>query len=66
MEKENPKSKSEDQISVIQVVEKFLNLREKNIDFFKDFFCYLKLNTKQNVGWVSKYYVLIKFCKDEQ
>ena len=34
MKKGNPKSKSEDQISVIQNVEKFFGLREKIIDFF--------------------------------
>ena len=36
MKKGNPKSKSEDQISMIQNVEFFFDLREKIIDFFKD------------------------------
>ena len=34
MKKGNPKSKSEDQISVIQNIEKLFGLREKIIDFF--------------------------------
>ena len=33
-----PKSKSEDQISVIQNVENFFDLREKIIDFFRDYY----------------------------
>ena len=37
IKKENPKSKSKDQISVIQNVENFLDLREKIADFFRDY-----------------------------
>ena len=37
MGKRNPNLKSEDQISVIQNVENFFDLREKNIDFFRDY-----------------------------
>ena len=53
IKKGNPNSKSEDQISVVQNVEHFFDLGEKNIDYIRDFFfllffCYLKLNVKQN------------------
>ena len=50
IKKGNPKSKTENQISVIQNVQNFLILREKNINFFLEniLFCYLRLNTKQN------------------
>ena len=37
IKKGNKKSKSEDQISVIQSVQNFFDLKEKNIDFFKDY-----------------------------
>ena len=37
MKKRNPKSISEDQVSVTQHVENFFELREKNIDFFGDY-----------------------------
>ena len=37
MKKGNPKSISEDQVSVTQHVENFFELREKNIDFFGDY-----------------------------
>ena len=53
--KVNPKSKSKDQISVTQHVENFFNLREKILIFVKIFFCYLKLNTNQNMEKVPKY-----------
>ena len=45
--KRNPRSKSKDQITVLQNVEKcFFDLRERIIYFFRDYsFCYLKLNT---------------------
>ena len=36
IKKDNPDFKSKDQISVIQNVENFFDLREKNIDFFRD------------------------------
>ena len=46
----NPKSKSKDQISVIQNVQNFFNLKEKIITFFRGYsIWYLKLNTKQNM-----------------
>ena len=35
--KENPKSKSKDQISVIQNIENFFDLTKKIIDFFRDY-----------------------------
>ena len=37
MKKGNPKSRSKDQISVIQNVEFFFHLRKKYIDFFRDY-----------------------------
>ena len=37
MKKGNPKSISEDQVSVTQNVQNFFELREKNIDFFGDY-----------------------------
>ena len=37
MKKGNPKSISEDQVSVTQHVENLFELREKNIDFFGDY-----------------------------
>ena len=37
MKKGNPKSRSKDQISVIQNVEVFFHLRKKYIDFFRDY-----------------------------
>ena len=42
------KSKSKDQISVIQNVQVIFYLREKSINFFREFsfFFYLRLNTK--------------------
>ena len=50
IKKRNPKSKSEDQISVIQNVQNLFDLREKIFFFLKIIlFCYLKLNTKQNM-----------------
>ena len=56
IKKGNKKSKSEDQISVIENVEKFFDLREKNIDFFEMIlFSYLRLNTKQDMVGISKY-----------
>ena len=35
--KRNPKSRSKDQISEIQNVENFFDLREKFFDFFRDY-----------------------------
>ena len=56
IKKGNKKSKSEDQISVIGNVEKFFDLREKNIDFFEMIlFSSLRLNTKQDMVGISKY-----------
>ena len=56
IEKGNKNSRSKNQISVIKNVENFLFLGEKIIDFFRDYcFCYLRLNTKQNMESVSKY-----------
>ena len=56
MKKGNKKLKSKDQISVIQNVQIFFDLREKIIDFLGIIiFCYLRLNTKQNMQVVSKY-----------
>ena len=43
IKKQNPKSKLEDQINVIENDENFFDLREKIIDFFKDYY-FLKLN----------------------
>ena len=64
IKKQNQKSKTEDQISLIQNVQKLLDLRGKIVDFLKIiFFCYLKLNTKQIVEWVSKYSLLNKCFK---
>ena len=37
IKKRNPKSKSKDQMSVIQNVQKFFDWREKNIDIFKGY-----------------------------
>ena len=37
MKKGNPKSISEDQVSVTQNVQNFFELREKNIDVFGDY-----------------------------
>ena len=46
IKKQNQKSKTEDQISLIQNVQKLLDLRGKIVDFLKIiFFCYLNLNT---------------------
>ena len=56
-EGKNPNYKSKDQISVIENVEKFFDLREKIIDCFRNylsFFCDLKLNTKQKMKNDSK------------
>ena len=48
--KRNPKSISKDQISEIQNVESFFDLREKKFNFLGTIlFCYSKLNTKQNM-----------------
>ena len=48
--KRNPKSISKDQISEIQKVESFFDLREKKFNFLGTIlFCYPKLNTKQNM-----------------
>ena len=67
MKKGNPKSRSKDQISVIQNVEFFFHLRKKYIDFLEIIlFCYLKLNTKQNIKRVLKYKLLNKGFKDYQ
>ena len=41
IKKGNPNSKSEDQISVVQNVEHFFDLGEKNIDYIRDFFFFL-------------------------
>ena len=38
MKKENPKSKSEDRLSLIQNVENIFDLREKTVDFFGDYY----------------------------
>ena len=57
IKKWNPKSKSKDQISIIQNVEKFIWFKGKDYWFFSEIIlvCYLKLNTKQNMEEVSKY-----------
>ena len=57
MKKGNPKSKSEDQISVIQNVEKFFGLREKIIDFFFCDYSFLlsEVNIMQNMENDWKY-----------
>ena len=56
MKKGNKKLKSKDQISVIQNVQIYFDLREKIIDFLGIIiFWYLRLNTKQNRQVVSKY-----------
>ena len=39
----NPNLKPKDQISVTQNVEKWFNLREKNVDFFRDFFFFFAI-----------------------
>ena len=55
MKKENPKSKSEDQLSLIQNAENVFDLREKTVDFLEIILsCYLTLNLKQNMVGVSK------------
>ena len=55
IKKGNKKSKSEDQISVIQNVRFFFYWREKKIDSFKDYYLsYLRLNAKQKMEGVSK------------
>ena len=46
----NSKSKSEDQISVIQNVEKFFDLREKIIDFFRHYYFLLS-----EAKYIAKY-----------
>ena len=54
IKKGNPKSKSEDQISVIKNVQNSFDLTEKLLIFLEIIlFCYLKLNTKQNMKKVS-------------
>ena len=54
IKKGNKKSKSEDQISVIQNVH-FFYWREKKFDSFKDYYLsYLRLNAKQKMEGVSK------------
>ena len=53
LKKGNPKTKSKDQISVIQTVENFFDLREKIIDFFRDYSLLLsevKYKTKYGRG----------------
>ena len=53
-----PKSKSKDQISVIQNVENFFDLTEKIIDYYYlgiIISCYPKLNIKQNMEKDWKY-----------
>ena len=48
--KGNLPSKSQDQIRLIQDVQDIFNLREKNIIFLETIlFCYMRLNTKQNM-----------------
>ena len=49
--------KSPHQKHIIKNITVFFDLREKNIDFFRDcfFFCYLKLSTKQNMEKNLKY-----------
>ena len=54
IKKGNPKSKSEDQISVIKNVQNSFDLTEKLLIFLEIIlFCYLKLYTKQNMKKVS-------------
>ena len=57
MKKGNPKSKSEDQISIIQNIEKFFGLREKIIDFFFCDYSFLlsEVNIMQNMENDWKY-----------
>ena len=56
IKKGNPNLKSKDQINVMQNVEIFFDLREKIIGFLEIIlFCYLKLNTKQNMEKFSKH-----------
>ena len=56
IKKGNPNLKSKDQRSVIQNFESFFDLREKLLIFLEIItFCYLKLNTKQNMEKFQKY-----------
>ena len=54
--KRYPKSRSEDQRNLIQNVENFFDLKEKIIEFFKDFFfLLLEAKYKVNIKKDSKY-----------
>ena len=55
MKKRNPNLKSKDQISVIQNVQTFFDLREKIIDFLRDY-CFLlsEAKYKAKLGSVLK------------
>ena len=59
-------SKWENTISVIQNVQKFLDLRKKLLISLKILFCYLKLNTKQHIEGLPKCYLSDKCFKDYQ
>ena len=63
MKKGNPKSISEDQVSVTQNVQNFFELREKNIDFFGDYSFLLskaKCKAKYWKGYLSELAVWLK------
>ena len=67
LKKINPKSKSEDQIRVIQNVQNFFDLREKIINFSRDYYILLsEAKYKQNMEKDSKYSLLNKCLKDYQ
>ena len=54
MKKETPKSKSEDQLSLIQNVENVFDLRENTVDFFRDYSFLLseaKFKAKYGMGF---------------
>ena len=61
IKKENEKSKSKDQISVMQNVEKCFDLRKKNIDLFRDYSLLLP-----EAKYKSKYGRCIKILAPKQ